>query len=845
MADLTLRRAPPGREADRILSRFRDQVAAETGTRTARTIRICRSPRHAWLPPRSWDSDVAEGCGGCQNPAARATASFIRNWRRPLGGPARPAPRGAGGAGGGDADRQPARRPFLRSGAGEGHRAHGPVDPRPAGDPGWALGLARLPPSPGAGVWRARLGRKQLRAGVDHLRVVSRDRAGRVDRDAVRFVLGKRRRGFLALRGPGRRLASVARVRRGATTLRATLNGQRLRWPLAPWLGALPAPAARRRRRPALRAQPAAGVRRPPGRQLRRRAADRAGAAHAAAPGRRPRPPHRRRQRHPPRTVAARGRPGPVPRCTTRGASSGGRAARRRACGGCARRGRPAGRRRRHLPRAPDRDRNAAAAGRRSALALLLRRGDRQRGRKPAPDRDAVETIRWNGGNTEETIDTGIRLGSKTYWLGMPQGNSVQAIILDRGTLEVLYSASYPGSQADAEKLAAKVQQLREQGPGPDLQPRRVFQLRSQARPSSRSSRASGSPSRPSNSAAPAGRRSASRNRRAAATSAAVSASRTSASPTSAATSMATCRPTATTASASCRAPGCPSTPRSRARPRAATRSRSATGSTPRNRSPAAGPAASRSRSCSPKRSSPRPGQTFTTNGCGTAEDAKGATEAGRLRSPPSTWPAAASEGHEAGLRPEHRRTARRERRQPGSRSPSSSAGSVGPKRYSPNTAGSYALVGPLGVSNPPLEESSSALTGKPARISGVLKPDRLNLFVPVLASPTGSTPFELSTVAYQAPQAWPHSQTAGEKAALAYIAEASSKLDKPTAGSSLLRAVRARRAHPSTATSTTAASGRPGRASSTGTATGRVTASPKKTGTTWSKSWPRRKASR
>lgn len=96
-----------------------------------------------------------------------------------------------------------------------------------------------------------------------------------------------------------------------------------------------------------------------------------------------------------------------------------------------------------------------------------------------------------------------------------------------------------------------------------------------------------------------------------------------------------------------------------------------------------------------------------------------------------------------------------------------------------------YSLVGGLGISRLPLAEASETLTGKTARISGVLKQDRLGAFSPQLSSPTGGNSYQLSTIAYQPSQPWPASQSPGEKAALRYIAETVLHLEKPSLKSS------------------------------------------------------------
>jgi len=97
----------------------------------------------------------------------------------------------------------------------------------------------------------------------------------------------------------------------------------------------------------------------------------------------------------------------------------------------------------------------------------------------------------------------------------------------------------------------------------------------------------------------------------------------------------------------------------------------------------------------------------------------------------------------------------------------------------------SYTLVGGVGVYHLPLTEASQTLTGKAARITGLLKPERQGTYAPLLSSPTGGTSFQLSSIAYQPSQPWPASQEAGEKKALQYIAEKVLKLEAPTLGKS------------------------------------------------------------
>jgi hypothetical protein len=97
-----------------------------------------------------------------------------------------------------------------------------------------------------------------------------------------------------------------------------------------------------------------------------------------------------------------------------------------------------------------------------------------------------------------------------------------------------------------------------------------------------------------------------------------------------------------------------------------------------------------------------------------------------------------------------------------------------------------YALVGGSGVEELPLVEAAEALTGSrnEAKITGLLKPNPVGSYVPALYSPSGaSTSPTLSAIAYQPAQAWPDSQSEGDKAALEYIAEKVLGLEKPALG--------------------------------------------------------------
>ena len=97
--------------------------------------------------------------------------------------------------------------------------------------------------------------------------------------------------------------------------------------------------------------------------------------------------------------------------------------------------------------------------------------------------------------------------------------------------------------------------------------------------------------------------------------------------------------------------------------------------------------------------------------------------------------------------------------------------------------SGSYSLVAGLGISGFPLAEGSSALTGQPARVTGILQRARNGNFMPQVSSQTGNFAYGLATLAYQAAQ--PANPTTGQQAALAYIAETVLNLNTPAQGES------------------------------------------------------------
>lgn len=68
---------------------------------------------------------------------------------------------------------------------------------------------------------------------------------------------------------------------------------------------------------------------------------------------------------------------------------------------------------------------------------------------------------------------------------------------------------------------------------------------------------------------------------------------------------------------------------------------------------------------------------------------------------------------------------------------------------------GSYAFVGGAGLDDP-ASEASSALTGTPARLTGVLSRNKQTLLEPLVDDTVGGN-YDLLKILYQAPQPWPH----------------------------------------------------------------------------------------
>ncbi len=637
-----------------------------------------------------------------------------------------------------------------------------------------------------AGVWRATLSSKRLAAGANHLVVVTTGDAGRRSYAAVRLIRGRRRPSFLTVSAPASGASSVVvslrTTGRADLLLDARLNGTPLR-------GLAPSPAITSRR---MRLGADDGLRF--GRNvLRVLAAHRDGTYDVE-------------QR---KIFISRDRPlagaGPDRR-TTGGAAvmldgSSSRAARpgmrlryrwqvvRRPKGSRARPLRSASMR---TPFRPD----AIGTYR---LRLLVSEAPRHESRAGAaaaavgydettvdnvadapPIGVPIDTMLANGKSGAEA-DSAIRVGGQTYWLGAPAGNAVQAVILDRTTLEPLYSRSYAGTQANAEELAAKIKSYEDPivaianprlRPGPGAGKAFAALVKSLGAnvagleegragwsvvgvPGSTEGAylALGTNPQPSEGAEQAGKLSGYLQRDSALQFTFVPAARVPFASSFAATPL---------------------------------RSTIQVG--------AAGYASAPLESCASgslqvvvvlaETLAPVSNSTFATNGCGATADAQ---EQQRLATMLAQVSLASSGGEGAKL------VFVQSSGTPRDPSTTSSWNEIatqlerlgGTAAVFAADSGSYALVGGLGVANLPLTESSSALTGAAAQINGLLQPNRLGSFTPVLSSPTGATPFDLAAIAYQPAEAWPYSETTEQKAALRYIAESVLKLPAPTVGSS------------------------------------------------------------
>lgn len=636
------------------------------------------------------------------------------------------------------------------------------------------------------GVWRARLRAPQVRRGVNHLVAVSRDGRGREDYAAARFVVGKPRPGLLRLGAAGAGAAGVATpvlLAGPPQRLSAKLNGKRLRWPSGSWpsnrallrLGADDGLrfGANSLRVFAARTDGAFDVERRTIRVRRDRPLVGAGADRRIAAG--------------------------------TGARLDGRASRAARTG--------AGLRYRWaLVRKP---RGSKAKLLRSSSARPSLRADRpgtyrarltvteirpgglaRRGADTAtvqavpnvpPIGVPIETMFPNGLIEESEADMAIRIGATKYWLGQPKGNQIQAVILDRSTLEPLYSAAYVGTKADAEKLEAEIGKHGN---------RVLVVISAPDFPSSAVNAAFvpivkglGAPTGP------------------------IGGERTGWSVIGVPGSKGgaylgsglNVNPTPDTnlrgrldgylQEAIVDEPGAKGfafVPSERvtfdtAAPGAPALANRITVGTAEYASaslPACATGGFQVLALVAETLVPASSASFATNGCGAAADSAGlaqmaaflasisATGTGPAEGPKllivqsigAPYDAAASGWNEVATGLERL----------------GGTGSV----FGAARAG-YSLVGGIGISGLQLTEASQTLTGKPARIGGLMVPDRRGAFQPMLASPTGQTPYDLTEIAYQPSQPWPASQTKGERAALAYIAEKVLDLPAPTQGSS------------------------------------------------------------
>ncbi len=642
------------------------------------------------------------------------------------------------------------------------------------------------------GLWRGRIGARQLRAGANHL-TVSAGAGGRRYYDGARFYVGDRRHGFLTLAGPSQRSGSlVARVqaKREPDILRATLNGKRLRWPLQRWgtknlrlrLGAddglhfgvnrLQVFAARhdgafdveRRTIRVPRDRPLVGA----GRDRRVIAGGRvrlSGASSRSAVGSRARLSYRWRIVRKPRGSKGKlrraGSPRPLLKADRPGV---------------------------YRVRLTVTETGTTVTGRRvsrssSDVVAVSSVADLP------PVGLPLETIDFNGEHSEETVDTGIRLGSKVYWMGMPKGNSVQALILERETLEVLYSASYPGSQKDAETLEGKVKKFGSKAlvaiSNPAILPN--SSIDSKFLPIVKSLGVTSAQERSISLG------------RAGWSVVGVPGSKTGAyfgagenyDPNGVGDVRGNLQ--GYLEEGNLRSYGFNFVPSSRVLFETAAAGAASLHNTikigsaeyPSEALASCGSGGFQVEVVRAETLAPVPGGegTFTTNGCGSSSDEAGVKKAASflasfnlagglmVEGPKLFFVQSIGSPYDSSTGSAWNELANQLERL-------GATGSVfGEARES------YALVGAIGVEGLPLTEASQSLTGKVANLGGVLEPNRSNSYMPMLSSPGGAEPYRLNAIAYQPPTVWPDSETAEQKAALEYAAEYL-KLEKPASGS-------------------------------------------------------------
>jgi len=635
------------------------------------------------------------------------------------------------------------------------------------------------------GKWRARLGGKRLLAGANNLSVSVHGKGGHREYRSQRFVVGKRRHGFLTVAAPRRTSGSVAWTlqtrRRADLLLRASLDGKGIDYLLDPGaaarqrlrLGAddglhfgrnvLRVLAARqdgsfdveRRTIFVPRSGPLVGA----GRD--RRAAGRNGvrldgsSSRAAQPG---------------ATLSYRWRVLRRPR--------GSKARPRRA--GTARAGfRPDALGTYELRLTVSEHRRDGSVRSGSDVIKLLDRPNAK------PIGVPIQTMVWNGGREETNADTAVRVGGETFPLGAPKGNDVQVVVLDRSTLKPLYDESFPGTAANAEAAAAKIGEYGSRAlvvvSNPDLFPN--MEISSAWIKVVKSLGASTKWLEPPVE-----------------------------SPAIVDGWSVIGVPKSNGGAWVSEGSNARELPRVRGSlngylqldgyenftfvPRLSEGfDTQAAGSAGLRNTIAVGGAKYESAALAGCGSggfqvevvlaetlAPVDGQTFTTNGCGAGADTTAEQQMSSYLNGIQLLPTGPTEGKKLvfvqsiGDPRDESASAWSELTTALERVGATASVFAADK-------GSYALVGSVGISSFPLVEGSSTLTGKAARATGVLRQERRDAFVPSLSGSSGEPNFKLSLLAYQPAQAWPLSEGKEARAALAYAAEYL-KLPRPTAGS-------------------------------------------------------------
>lgn len=407
------------------------------------------------------------------------------------------------------------------------------------------------------------------------------------------------------------------------------------------------------------------------------------------------------------------------------------------------------------------------------------------------PIGEPIETIVPNGGNTEETADTGIKVGTTTYWMGAPKGNLIQAVIIERATLRVLYHESFSGSAATAKTLEEEINSYAKQTSvlvaisNPELSEEsgvnaaflpivESLGVSKAAAESIRLNRAGWSVV-----GVPGVKGSA------------YFGSGSNLDPVGAMDVRGNLSGYLEKSLSGEGGKAFGFVPSSRVpfetskAPAATLRNTISVGGKEYASQPlaACGTGGLQAEVLLAETLAPVSGGTFTTNGCGATADA---AELGKLGSLLSgiTLTGGPTEGTKLVLV-----------QSIGSpHDPAAAAAAAwnavaetlvrlgGTAQVFAEDKAGYALVGGLGIARLPITESSQTLTGQEARITGVLEQNREGSYTPVLSSPTSLVPLDLDTIAYQPEQAWPDSSGEEDKAALAYADEIL-ELEKPQSG--------------------------------------------------------------